>query len=144
MARCTARVIIFLAWQGGGGFKITRVQGPLFMVLASDCLLKLCHVTLLSQLTFEAASVLLQRSQNLANYIFIVKEIIHLIVERGSTISDNISVTIFTSLGHMEIILFKRGVKLSICFITIIRSNHIFLEDKAPLAYLPVRFFLSV
>ena len=51
-------------------------------------------------LTFEAVSVLLQRAQNLVNYIFIVKEIIHLIVERGSTTSDNFSMTISTSLGH--------------------------------------------
>ena len=37
----------------------------------------------------------------MVKYVFVVKDIIHLIVERSSIISDDILETISTSIGHM-------------------------------------------
>ena len=71
---------------------------------------------------------------------------LHLVVERGRTISDSLSMNISSLLGHLTHAndnSSEAGVKLNIyCFTTIIGSNRIFLEDIAPFADSPVRFSL--
>ena len=69
---------------------------------------------------------------------------LHLKVKRGRTISDSLSMTISSLLGHVTHANDNSsgaGVKLCIyCFTTINGSNRIFLEDTAPLADSPVKF----
>ena len=79
-------------------------------------------------------------------YLNLITKHLHLIEERGRTISGSLSITISTLLGHVTHAndnSSREGAKLSIyCFTTIIGSNRIFLEDTAPLADLPVKFYL--